>query len=189
MAVAAGAVTELLAAWSAGDESARDSLMPLVYKELRRLARRQMRCERPGHTLQTTALVNEAYLRMAGQQQIEWRTRAHFFAMAAAMMRRILFDHARRRQVAKRGGGAVPCSLDDVAVVAAERSGEIVAIDEALTRLSALDERGYRIVEMRYFGGLTVEEISIVLNISAATVKRDWTAAKAWLAHELRGGP
>jgi RNA polymerase sigma-70 factor (ECF subfamily) len=188
MAVAAGVVTELLAAWSAGDESARDSLMPLVYDELRRLARRQMRRERPGHTLQTTALVNEAYLRMAGQHQIEWQTRAHFFAMAAAMMRRILVDHARRRQYAKRGGGAARCSLDDVAAVAVERSAEIVAVDEALTRLSAIDERGCRIVEMRYFGGLTVEEIGSVLHISAATVKRDWTAAKGWLAHELRNG-
>jgi RNA polymerase sigma-70 factor (ECF subfamily) len=189
MAVAAGVVTELLAAWSAGDESARDSLMPLVYDELRRLARRQMRRERPGHTLQTTALVNEAYLRLAGQHPIEWRTRAHFFGMAAAMMRRILVDYARRRQYAKRGGGAVRCSLDDVAAVAGERSAEIVAVDEALTRLSAIDERGCRIVEMRYFGGLTVEEIGSVLHISAATVKRDWTAAKAWLAHELRNGP
>ena len=183
---AAGEVTELLAAWSAGDESARDSLMPLVYEELRRVASRHMRRERPDHTLQTTGLVNEAYLRLAGQRQIEWQTRAHFFAVASEMMRRILVDHARHRQFAKRGGNAIRESVDEVTVAAGELSAEIIAVDEALGRLAALDERGGRIVELRYFGGLTVEEVAGVLEISPATVKREWTVAKAWLAHELR---
>lgn len=183
---ATGEVSELLAAWSAGDESARDSLMPLVYDELRRVARRHMRRERPGHSLQTTGLVNEAYLRLAGQRGIEWQTRAHFFSVASEMMRRILVDHARQRQYAKRGGNAIHEPVDDLTVAAREPSAEILAVDEALVRLATLDERGCRIVELRYFGGLTIDEVAGVLGISPATVKREWTVAKAWLAHELR---
>lgn len=183
---ATGEVSELLAAWSAGDESARDSLMPLVYDELRRVARRHMRGERPDHSLQTTGLVNEAYLRLAGQRGIEWQTRAHFFSVASEMMRRILVDHARQRLYAKRGGNAIHQSVDDVRVAARGPSAEIIAVDEALGRLATIDERACRIVELRYFGGLTVDEVAGVLKISAATVKREWTVAKAWLAHELR---
>jgi RNA polymerase sigma factor (TIGR02999 family) len=182
----AGEVTELLVAWSAGDETARDTLIPLVYDELRKLARRSMRRERPDHTLQTTALVNEAYIRLAGQREVKWRERAHFFAIAAEMMRRILVDHARRRQYGKRGGGVVHAELDDALHVADERSAEVVAVDDALKRLADLDPRQGRIVEMRYFGGLTNEEIAAVLDISPATVKREWSSAKAWLARELR---
>lgn len=182
-----GAVTELLTAWSAGDRSAGEALMPLVYEELRRLARSHMQRERPDHTLQSTALVNEVYLRLAGQKTVEWRARAQFFAIAASMMRHILVDHARRRNYAKRGAGAVRVDADEVALVT-DRNEEVAAVDEALERLAELDARQSRIVEMRYFAGMTIEEIAAVLEVSPATVKRDWTSAKAWLARDLRNG-
>ena len=183
---APGEITGLLIAWQAGDESARDSVMTLVYDELRRIARRHMRGEREGHVLQTTALVNEAYLRLNAARDIDWRTRAHFFALAAEMMRRILVDHARSRDYAKRGGGALHVGLDEAADVADTKNAEVLAIDDALRKLSELDERQARIVEMRYFAGLTIEEIGAALDVSPATVKREWTSAKAWLARELK---
>lgn len=186
MSAIADDVNDLLSAWSAGDESARERLMPAVYDELRRLARHHMRAERADHTLQTTALVHEVYLRLVGQRSADWKTRAQFFAVAATMMRRILVDHARRRAYAKRGGGMIRCAIDDAVAAAESRSSEIIAVDEALDQFSVIDERAARIVELRYFGGLTVEQVASVLELSVATVKRDWAAAKAWLARELR---
>lgn len=179
-------VSELLSAWSAGDESARERLMPAVYDELRRLARHHMRAERGDHTLQTTALVHEVYLRLVGQRSAEWKTRAQFFAIAATMMRRILVDHARRRASGKHGGGMIRCELDDAVAAAESRSAEVIAVDAALDQFAAIDERASRIVELRYFGGLTVDQVATALELSVATVKRDWAAAKAWLARELR---
>jgi RNA polymerase sigma factor (TIGR02999 family) len=180
-------VSDLLAAWAARDPSALDRLVPIVYDELRRLAHRYMRGERPGHTLQTTALVNEVYLRLAGIRGLQWRDRAHFFAMAGTLMRRVLVDYARRQGRTKRGGGIAVTSLDGHAVTSAP-SVDIVALDEALQRLAAVDPQQSRIVELRFFGGLTIEETAAALEISPATAKRDWTTARAWLHHELTTG-
>ena len=182
-------VTQLLVRWREGDPHALDELMPLVYKELRRLAAHYMRGERPGHTLQTSALVNEAYLRLAGHEEIQWQDRAHFFAVAAQAMRRILVDHARRRDNLKRGGGALRVALDDDAViVSAGRVAEVVALDEALARLAEVAPRKSQLVELRFFGGLSIEETAEVLGVSPGTVMRDWTFAKAWLRREIAGG-
>jgi RNA polymerase sigma-70 factor, ECF subfamily len=178
-------VTDLLAAWSAGDRQALDRLMPLVQEELHRLARRHLRGERPGHTLQTAALVNEAYLRLVDQRRAEWHNRAQFLAIAAQLMRRILIDHARRVAVAKRGGGAERIPLDEACVVSGERAAELIALDDALGALAALDERKSRVVELRYFGGLTVEETAEALGVHSETVERDWQRARAFLRREL----
>jgi len=174
-------VTQLLVAWSDGDQTALDQLVPLVNEELRRLARGYMRRERPGHTLQTTALVNEAYLRLVDQKHTHWQNRAHFLAIAAQLMRRILVDYARRRQYQKRGGGAVQVTLGHAEEVANERSPDLVALDEALASLAEMDPRRSRVVELRFFGGLSIEETAEVMNVSPTTVERDWTIAKAWL--------
>ena len=176
-------VTELLDAWSRGDKEALDKLMPLVYEELRRLARQHMRRERAGHTLQTTALVNEAYLRLVDQRRAQWQNRAQFFGVAAQLMRRILVDHARSRHRIKRGGDAHKVSLDQAAMVSHEESTDLLALDEALKRLEAINERMGRIVELRFFGGLSIEETAEVLKVSAGTVMKDWTFAKAFM-HE-----
>src|SRR5215468_1688124 len=177
-------VTDLLVAWSNVDPQAFDELMPLIYQEVKRMARKHLGRERIGHTLQTKALVNEAYLRLIDQQDVHWQNRAHFFAIAAQMMRRILVDYARSRHVAKRGGGAVPVSLDNVAVVSG-RTSELVALDEALSSLAVFDRRKSQVVELRFFGGLSVDETAEVLKISPNTVMRDWSTAKAWLHREL----
>jgi len=177
-------VTQLLAAWSNGDRSAIDKLLPLVRDELHQLAHRYMSRERPNHTLQTTALVNEAYLKLVDQRVVRWQNRAHFFGIAAEIMRRILIDHARRHLGAKRGGGNT-ISLDDVAVVSDERAAELVSLDDALTALAKVDERKARVVELRYFGGLSVEETAEVLAVAPDTVTRDWRRAKAFLRREL----
>jgi len=178
-------VTRLLAAWSDGDKTALDKLVPLVYQELRRLARNHMRRERAGHPLQTTALVNEAYLRLVDQRHVKWQNRSHFFAIAAQAMRRILVSMARARSAARRGGNEQPISLDEVAVVSPNRSSQLVALDDALQTLAALDARQSQVVEMRFFGGLNVEETAEVLSVSSETVMRDWKRAKAWLYKEL----
>jgi RNA polymerase sigma factor (TIGR02999 family) len=180
-------VSRLLADWSKDDPAARDALVAIVYKELRRLAHHYMQGERDNHTLQTTALVNEAYLRLTDLARMQWRDRAHFFAMAATLMRRILVDHARERARDKRGGGVVFTALEDEPM-AAPSSIDALALDEALDRLAAIDPLHARIVELRYFAGLTIEETSEALRISPATVKREWTFARAWLYHQL-GGP
>jgi len=179
-------VTKLLSEWSSGNRAALDQLTPLVYSELRRLASRQMRRERVGHTLQTTALVNEAYLRLVEQKDTHWRDRAHFFALSAQLMRHILVDHARRRGYQKRGGGAIQVTLDETAVMLDEKSTELLALDEALKGLAERDPLKGQIVELRYFGGLTIEEIAEVLNVAPVTIKRHWKAAKGWLYHELK---
>lgn len=178
-------VTELLVKSSKGDEDALSALMPLVYEELHRLARSYMRRERPGHTLQTTGLVHEAYLRLVGQNA-NYSNRAHFFGIAANMMRRILVDHAKGRLRAKRGGGAVKVTLDEPAMVGKGSDRELVALEEALCRLESVDRQRARIVELRFFGGLSNEEASKVLGISPATIQRQWAGARAWLYHELR---
>jgi len=162
--------------------------MPVVYGELRRLAQHYLRRERPDHTLRATALVHEAYLRLVDQRAVTWQNRAHFFGVAAQLMRRILVDHARRHHAAKRGGTALKVSLNDVVLAAEERAEDLVALDDALNRLAAMDPRQGRVVELRLFGGLTVEETAEVLRISPATVKREWTTAKAWLSREIRQG-
>ncbi len=181
-------VTGLLIAWGRGDESAFEKLLPLVDGELRRLAHREMGRERAGHTLQTTALVNEAYLRLIDVSQVQWQDRAHFFAMSARLMRRVLVDHARSRGARKRGGGARPATLDDALIVAPERGADLVALDDALQALAAVDARKGQVVELRYFGGLSVEETAHALGVSPDTVLRDWRLAKAWLLRELAGG-
>jgi RNA polymerase sigma factor (TIGR02999 family) len=178
-------VTQLLQAWSNGDRAALDQLMPIVYAELRRLARRQLASERPDHTLQTTALVNEAYLRLVDQNSLQWQNRAHFFAVAARIMRHILVDYARARHNAKRGGRAKKVRLDEAAEVSTERAAEMVALDDALTALGEFDPRRGQIVELRFFGGLSVEETAEALNVSPGTVAREWTLAKAWLQREI----
>jgi len=180
--------TELLQAWSAGDRSALDRLMPLVYNELHRLARRYMRQERPDHTLQATSLVNEAYLRLIDIKRVEWRNRAHFLALAAQMMRRILVDSARNRRRQKRGGGAVHMNLDDVQALPDAKEYDLVALSDALSGLATFDARMSHVVELRFFGGLTVDETAHVLNISPETVMRDWKTAKAWLLREISRG-
>ena len=179
-------ITQLLKNWGNGDQAARDQLMPLVYEELRRMAHQHMRKERPGHTLQTSALVHEAYVRLVDQTDIHWQNRAHFFGIAAQMMRRILVDHARSRQFAKRGGDPRRISLDEVAIVSGERAAEVVALDDALTNLAAIDSRKSQIVELRFFGGLSIDETATALAVSPGTVMRDWTLAKAWLRREMR---
>jgi RNA polymerase sigma factor (TIGR02999 family) len=178
-------VSRLLLDWRRGDRDAFERLLPLVYDELHALARRQMHGERPDHTLQPTALIHEAYLRLCGSD-VAWEGRVHFLAIAAQTMRRILVDHARGRSRAKRGGGAVPVTLDDALAVGLERPDDLVALDEALQRLSALDERKARAVELHYFGGLTYDETAAALDVSAATVDRELRMAKAWLYRELQ---
>ena len=178
-------VTELLIAWSGGDSSALETLIPAIHGELQRLARRQMRREREGHTLQTTALVNEAYLRLVDLSRIRWQDRAHFFAMSARLMRRILVDHARSRRYLKRGGGAVRVSFDEALAVSRESAADLVALDDALQALARLDPRKGQVVELRYFGGLSVDETANVLQVSPETVIRDWRLSKAWLLREV----
>ncbi|HEX4948282.1 MAG TPA: sigma-70 family RNA polymerase sigma factor [Blastocatellia bacterium] len=178
-------VTRLLKAWSQGDQGALDQLIPLVYAELHRLAAHYMHQERPGHLLQTTALVNEAYLRLADCQHLDWQNRAHFFGVAANLMRHILVDFARSRAYQKRGGNAVQVSLAEAENIAQLQGMDVVAIDEALQKLSALDERQGKVVEMRFFGGMSMEEIAEVLRVSLGTIKRDWSLAKLWLLREL----
>ena len=180
-------VTELLVRWSQGDDAALAELTPLVYGELRRLAHRHMGGERPDHTLQTTALVNEAYLRLADQTNPRWQSRAHFFAVAARAMRQILVSYARSQQSQKRGGGALKVDLDEAALLSPEESKEIVDLHEALEQLSALDSRKAQVVELKYFGGLNYDEMAEVLKISPVTVRRDWKFARAWLYKELHG--
>lgn len=177
-------VTQLLLAWNDGDESALEKLLPLVYAELRRLAKRRMRLERPDHTLQTSALINEAYLRLVDVRNVHWQNRAHFFALCARLMRRILVDYARTRHYAKRGGGVQPISLDQPPPVAA-RSPDLVLVDDALHALAEVDARKAQVVELRFFGGLTAEETAEVLKVSPETVRRDWKLAKVWLLREL----
>ena len=184
---AAGAddVTDLLAAWSRGEQGALDRLLPLVERELQLLAHRYLRRERRDHTLQTAALVNEAYLRLAGQRDPRWQNRAHFFGIAAAIMRRILIDHARKAAYAKRGGGVRKIPFDETCVVAPERSAELLALDDALQALARVDERKSRVVELRYFAGLGVEECAEVMGVHPDTVTREWRRAKAFLRREL----
>jgi RNA polymerase sigma factor (TIGR02999 family) len=180
-------VTTLLRAWNNGDERALEALTPIVYDELRLLARRYMRRERQGHSLQTTALVNEAYVRLVDYKRMQWQDRAHFFAVSAQLMRRILVDHARRQNL-KRGGDMRHVPLEEAAVADGSRAADLVAIDDALNALAKLDPRKVQVVEMRFFGGLSVEETAEVLKISPVTVMRDWSTAKAWLYRELTGG-
>lgn len=182
-----GTVTQLLLAWNQGDPAALHHLMPLVEDELRRVARRYMRGEQAVHTLQPTALVNEVYLRLVDQKQANWHNRAHFFAVAAQLMRRILIDHARRNLRNKRGGGRTDIPLDSVTVMSHEKSAELLALDEALDRLVKLDPLKSRIVELRHFGGLSVKETAEVLKTSEITVMRHWNLAKTWLRREVRG--
>lgn len=178
-------VTALLEAWGHGDDGALGRLIPVVYRELRRVAHRYMARERMGHTLQTTALVNEAYLRLVDLHPFSWQDRVHFFAISARLMRRILVDDARARESLKRGGGAVHVSLDEVSPATREPDVDVLALDEALTKLTAFDSRKARVVELRYFAGLTVEETADALEVSPETVLRDWTIAKLWLLREL----
>ena len=180
-------LTQLLIDWSNGDQSAFDKLMPLIDEELRRLAHRYMSRERAGHTLQTTALVNEAFVRLVNRN-VNWQNRAHFFGIAAQLMRTILVDHARSHACAKRGGGAFKLELDEALVVSQKKAAEVIALDDALKELARLDPQQSRIVELRFFGGLTVEETAEVLHLSPATIKREWSTAKAWLYHELSKG-
>jgi RNA polymerase sigma factor (TIGR02999 family) len=183
--MASDKVTQLLVQLVGGDRSAVDELTPLVYKELKRIAGSQLGRERAGHTLQATALVHEAYLKLVDQREVSWQNRAHFFGVAAQMMRRVLTDYARSRQRLKRGGDVHKTSLDEALAVSEDRTSDLVQIDEALTRLEQLDARQARIVEMRFFAGLSVEETAAAMGISAPTVKRDWAMAKAWLHREL----
>lgn len=178
-------VTQLLIEWSNGDKAALDKLIPLIHEELRRLAHHYMSRERPGHTLQTTALVDEAYVRLVNRKDVHWQNRAHFFAISAQLMRSILVDHARSHAYAKRGGGARKISLDETLIVSQQRAAEVVALDDVLKELADFDPQQSRIVELRFFGGLTIEETAEVLDLSTATIKREWSTAKAWLYHEL----
>ena len=179
-------VTDLLLAWGNGDPAALDELLPIIHQELRRLARLQMRRERENHTLQTTALVNEAFVRLIDGGRVRWQSRAHFFAVSARLMRRILVDVARSRKKLKRGGDAVWISLDDAPEIARTTDAELIALDDALTTLAAFDGRKSRVVELRFFGGLTIAETAAVLGVSPITVTRDWDLARAWLAREMR---
>ena len=185
---ASARVTDLLLSWRNGDESALEQLMPLVHDELHRLAGRQMRRERDGHLLQTTALVNEAYVRLIDASRVQWQDRAHFFAMAARLMRRILVDYARSRNYQKRGGGVPAITLELAAEPSVDRPADLVALHDALTTLASFDPRKSQVVEMRFFGGLTVEETAEALQVSRETVMRDWRIAKAWLQRELEPG-
>ncbi|MBV9678151.1 MAG: sigma-70 family RNA polymerase sigma factor [Acidobacteriaceae bacterium] len=180
-------VSELLHAWSDGDRSALERLTPIVYDELHRLAHHYMQRERSGHSLQTTALVNEAYIRLVDYKRMQWQDRAHFFAVAAQLMRRILVDYSRRHNL-KRGGGLPHVSLEEAAVVDGERTADLAALDDAMNALARLDPRKVQVVEMRFFGGLSVEETAEVLKVSPVTVMRDWSTAKAWLYREMAGG-
>lgn len=189
MGISPGEVTNLLIELKNGNRDAESRLMPLVYGELRRLAGLYMRGERPGHTLQATALVHEAYLRLVGHEDVDWQNRAHFFGVAANLMRRILVDHARAKQAKKRGGGDQKVSLDQAVLVRPEAPEQFLALDEALERLAKRDPRQARIVELRYFGGLSEEETAEVLEISVRTVKRDWSVARAWLYQQLNPQP
>lgn len=178
-------ITELLQAWGRGDAEALDRLMPVVYEELRRQAGRHLRHERPDHTLQTTGLVHEAYLRLIDQRQTDWKNRTQFFGVAGQMMRRVLVDHARRKHAAKRGGSGIHLALEDATAEAEDRGVELFELDDALNRLASLDPQQARVVELRYFTGLGIEETAQVLGISPATVKREWAMARAWLRREL----
>jgi RNA polymerase sigma factor (TIGR02999 family) len=180
-------ITQLLRRWSQGDTAALDRLMPIVLRELRKLAGGYLKGERPNHTLQPTALINEAYMRLVSQDFPEWQSRTHFFGVAAQLMRQILVDHARSHAAAKRGQNAPKLSLEDAAEFSREEAGELVALDDALTSLARLDERKSRVVEMRYFGGLTVEEIAAALGVSTATITREMRLAQAWLLREMSG--
>jgi RNA polymerase sigma-70 factor, ECF subfamily len=179
-------ITERLIAWGAGDRAALDQLLPVVYQELRRMAGNYLRQENPGHTLQPTALVHEAWLRLIDQARVDWRNRAQFFGVAAQMMRRILVDHAKAKHREKRGGDAVKLSLDDAINLSRERAADLLALDDALDELTRVDERKSRVVELRYFGGFTVEEIAQILEVSPETVMRDRKLAKAWLYQQIR---
>lgn len=181
-------VTDLLARWSDGDSAARDQLVPLVYEELRRIARKSLAGQRGNHTLQPTALVHEAYLRMARGESMRWQNRSHFFAVAASMMRQILVDHARSRAAAKRGGNGTTVVLDDAVALSQMTSLDLLALDRAMTRLASLDARQCQIVELRFFAGLSIEETAEVVKISPATTKREWATARLWLHHEMREG-
>lgn len=181
-------VTELLTRWSSGDTSAREALVPLVYNELRRIARRCLTGQRSDHTLQPTALVHEAYLRLVRYDSIDWRDRAHFFALAAQIMRQILVDHARKQTAAKRGGNAVTLVVNEASAVAKQTSLDLLALDDALKQLASLDPRQSQIVELRFFGGLSIEETAQAVNISPATIKREWATARLWLLHEMNNG-
>lgn len=183
-----GELTRLLTEWSGGNQAAFEQLVPLVYDELRRLASDYMRGERPGHLLQTTALVNEAYLRLIGRRTVSCYTRAEFFAIAAQVMRRVLVDYARERNRVKRGGGAPPLSLEDAAVISDERAEEVIAINQALDGLAASDPRKGKVFELRYFGGMSVEEVAEILHMSEVTIARDWRIAKLWLRREIARG-
>lgn len=187
MAAASEGITQLLINWRNGDTAALDQLMPIVYEELRRLARGFMGKERNNHTLQTSALINEAYLKLVDQDETNWQNRAHFFAVAAQIMRHILVDHARSYGYEKRGAGAHHVGLDDTKVFSEERAGELVALDEALTKLAAVDPRKSRLVELRFFGGLNIDETADVMELSPTTVQREWRAAKAWLQRFIKG--
>jgi RNA polymerase sigma factor (TIGR02999 family) len=180
-----GAITDLLHAWSQGSDDARDRLIPLVYQELHRRASRQLRQERQDHTLEPGALVNEAYLRLVDQTRVAWQDRSHFFAVASEMMRRVLVDHARGRSAQKRGGNRQKVALDDALAWCEQQDVDVVALDEALTELAALDSRQARIVDLRFFGGLSIEETAEALGLSPATVKRDWRLARAWLKRRM----
>jgi len=182
-----GDVSTLLRAWSDGDQSALDKLAPIVYDELRRLARHYLSRERTGHSLQATALVNEAYLRLVDYKRMHWESRAHFFAVSAQLMRRILVDHARRHNL-KRGGGVQHIALEDTAVVGGGRAENLVVLDDAMQALARIDPRKAHVVELRFFGGLSVEETAEVLKVSPVTVMRDWNTARAWLHREICGG-
>ena len=179
-------VTQLLVSWSSGDRAALDELAPLVYEELRRLAKTYMKREQQGHTLQTTALVNEAYVRLIDWRNVQWQNRAHFFAVAAQMMRRILVDYARQRHELKHGGAVVKMSLEEAAIVPQERDADLVALDDTLQSLAKIDPRKSQIVELRFFGGLSVEETVEVLKVSPRTVMSEWSLAQAWLYRELQ---
>ena len=181
-------ITQLLLAWGQGDQAALERLLPLVYEEMRQIAHHHMRRQRPDHTLQTTALVNEAYLRLVDAQRVQWQNRVHFFALAAQAMRHILVDLARARGNQKRGGGATRVALEEALIISAERGADVLALDDALQALAKLNARQSQIVELRYFGGLSEEETAAVLQLSPRTVRRDWSLARAWLYRELNRG-
>ena len=188
MSVSASSVTQLLVDWQQGDQSALKKLTPLIYDELRRIAHRYVQHERNGQTLQTTALVNEAYLRLAGQKKPEWQNRAHFFAVTAQVMRHILIDHARRRRYLKHGGQFQQVTLEEASMMSEDRARQLIALDEALDELKDFDSRKSKVVELRYFGGLSLEETANALDMSVMTVRRDWRAAKAWLFRKMQEG-
>ena len=194
MTASSNELTQLLVAWGNGDQTAFDQLMPLVYSELHRLAHRHIKKERPGHTLQTSGLLNEAFLRLVDQRDVHWQSRAHFFSIAAQMMRRILVDYARSRRYAKRGGDARQVTFDEELMVSRQLSADVIELHDALNELAAIDERKSKVVELKFFGGLSIEETAEVLGVSPGTVMRDWTLAKAWLrlameSHRINATP